>query len=269
MAAHELYHLALTENMIAEAQYALLPGDPFRSALIAEMIAKFHGGVVPDRPLAHKREYCTYLMEIGGAKVLITSTGIGGPSTSIAVDELAQLGVRTFLRVGTTGAIQDGIEIGDVVITSGSVRLDGASRQYAPVEYPAVAHHEVLMSLIDGAKTVMPPLKNRFHVGITASTDTFYQGQERRESFLHYVPRTFQGLTEELRQLHVLNYEMESATLLTLCNAFGLRGGCVTGVISKRATDERIAADALRRGEEHAVLVAIKAMEILIKDPQV
>lgn len=265
MAPPEVYHLALSEKTIGEAKYALLPGDPFRSALIAEKIAKFQGGVVPARPLAHKREYCTYLMEMGGAKVLITSTGIGGPSTSIAVDELAQLGVRTFVRVGTTGAIQDGIEIGDVVITSGSVRLDGASRQYAPVEYPAVAHHEVLGSLIDAAKTVMPPLKHRFHVGITASTDTFYQGQERRESFLHYVPRTFQGLTEELRQLHVLNYEMESATLLTLCNAFGLRGGCVTGVIGNRATDEKITAAALRKGEEHAILVAIKAMELLIK----
>lgn len=268
MAPHEVYHLALSKHAIEGAEYALLPGDPFRSALIAERIATLHGGVAPDRPLAHSREYCTYLAEMAGAKVLITSTGIGGPSTSIAVDELAQLGVRTFIRVGTTGAIQDAIDIGDVVITSGSVRLDGASRQYAPLEYPAVAHHEVVMALVDSAKAVMPGLENRFHVGITASTDTFYQGQERRESFLHYVPRAFQGLTEELRQLHVLNYEMESATLLTLCSAFGLRGGCVTGVIGTRATAERIAKDALRRGEKHAVLVAINAMQILINNRQ-
>lgn len=266
MAPPEVYHLALSEKTIAGAQYALLPGDPFRSALIAGAIAKCHGGMVPDRPLAHRREYCTYLMDICGAKVLIASTGIGGPSTSIAVDELAQLGVHTFIRVGTTGAIQDSIEIGDVVITNGSVRLDGASRQYAPIEYPAVAHHEVLTALVDSANAVMPSLKHRFHVGITASTDTFYQGQERRESFLHYVPRAFQGLTEELRQLHVLNYEMESATLLTLCNAFGLRGGCVTGVIGNRTTAERITEHALRRGEEHAIQVAIKAMELLIQN---
>lgn len=266
MASHEVYHLALSREAIGGTAYALLPGDPFRSALIAERIAKSYGGVVPDRPLAHRREYCTYLMKLSGAGVLITSTGIGGPSTSIAVDELAQLGVGTFIRVGTTGAIQDAIGIGDVIITSGSVRLDGASKQYAPVEYPAVAHHEVLRALVEAAKAVMPLLKHRFHVGITASTDAFYQGQERRGSFLHYVPRAIQGLTEELRQLHVLNYEMESAALLTLCNAFGLRGGCVTGVIGNRATGEGITREALRRGEEHAIQVAVKAMELLIKN---
>lgn len=266
MAVPEVYHLALSEDTIAGARYALLPGDPFRSAVIAEHIGRSHGGVLPDRPLAHKREFCTYVMELAGAPVLITSTGIGGPSTSIVVDELAQLGVGTFLRVGTAGAIQETIDVGDVVITRGSVRLDGASRQYAPLEYPAAADHEIVTALVDAARAVMPPRKHRFHVGITASTDTFYQGQERRDSFLHYVPRAFQGLTEELRQLHVLNYEMESATLLTLCNAFGLRGGCVTGVIGTRATGERITTEALRRGEEHAILVAIKAMEILIKN---
>ncbi|MGH7166840.1 MAG: uridine phosphorylase [Nitrospiraceae bacterium] len=263
-----MYHLDLDEKKTKGARFALLPGDPFRSVLIAETIAHTYGTAKPDRPLAHKREFCTYLTDIQGVKVLVTSTGIGGPSTSIAVDELAQLGVHTFIRVGTTGVIQDSIDIGDVVITTGSVRLDGASLQYAPIEYPAVAHHEVLLALIKAAKALTPALQCRYHVGITASTDTFYQGQERPESFLRYVPRRIQGMTEEWRRLHVLNYEMESATLLTVCSAFGLRAGCVTGVVNNRATDAdgvRITSEHLRLGQDHAVRVGIKAMERLVQ----
>ncbi len=267
MPRREVYHLALSEETIQGAKIALLPGDPFRSPLIAERIAQSYGGPKPDRPLAHKREYCSYLTDIMGTKVLVTSTGIGGPSASIAIDELAQLGLHTFVRVGTTGAIQDQIAVGDVIITSGSVRLDGASVQYAPIEYPAVAHHEVLQALIEAAAALTPSLGIHCHVGITASTDTFYQGQERHESFSRDVPRDFQGMTEEWRRLHVLNYEMESSTLLTLCSVFGLRGGCVTGVIGSRATEERITPENLRRGEDHAVQVGIKAIELLIRSP--
>jgi uridine phosphorylase len=267
MRTEAMYHLALDAATVQGAQLALLPGDPFRCRLIADRIARQHGGPPPERPLAHNREYCSYLTELHGAKVLVTSTGIGGPSTSIAVDELAQLGVRTFIRVGTTGAIQDTIAIGDVVITTGSVRLDGASLSYAPIQYPAVAHHEVTLALIAAARALTPTLGCRHHVGITASTDTFYQGQERSEAFSRYVPRHLRGMTEEWRRLGVLNYEMESATLLTVCSAFGLRAGCVTGVINTRRADETaapISAEDLRHGEEHAVRVGIKAAEILI-----
>lgn len=269
MGQRAVYHLDLDEEKIRGARFALLPGDPFRSGLIAERIAALYGGRAPDGPLAHKREYCTYLTEIRGTKVLVTSTGIGGPSTSIAIDELAQLGVHTFIRVGTTGAIQDSIAIGDVVVTTGAVRLDGASTHYAPIQYPAVAHPDVMLALIMAAKTLAASLNCHYHVGITASTDTFYQGQERRDAFPRYIPRHLHGLTEELRRLHVLNYEMESSTLFTLCSAFGLRGGCVTGVINTRATDETgepITPENLRLGQEHAVRVGIKAVEILITD---
>jgi uridine phosphorylase len=262
-----VYHLDLDAERIRGARFALLPGDPFRSRLIAERIAARHGGRVAAAPLAHKREYCTYLSDIRGMNVLVTSTGIGGPSTAIAVDELAQLGVHTFIRVGTTGAIQDGIAIGDVVITTGAVRLDGASLAYAPLPYPALAHHEVLLALIAGARTMTPSLPCRYHVGITASTDSFYQGQERSDAFPRYVPRHLQGMTEEWRRLRVLNYEMEASTLLTVSGVFGLRAGCVTGVVNRRSPDEQSApigpAD-LRRGEEHAIEVGIAAMEILV-----
>ncbi|MEK7699274.1 MAG: uridine phosphorylase, partial [Planctomycetota bacterium] len=138
----DVYHLDLNNEKIQGARIALLPGDPFRSQIIAETISSAYK--TGCEKLAWKREFCTYIAGIKNQKILVTSTGIGGPSTSIAIDELAQLGVTTFLRVGTTGAIQEYIDIGDVIITSGSVRLDGASTHYAPIEYPAVAHHEVL-----------------------------------------------------------------------------------------------------------------------------
>jgi uridine phosphorylase len=261
-----VYHLDLDDDKIQGARFALLPGDPFRSVRIAERIAALYGGHVAGAPLAHRREYCSYLADIRGAGVLITSTGIGGPSTSIAIDELAQLGIHTFIRVGTTGAIQESMAIGDVVVTTGSVRLDGASLQYAPIQYPAVAHPDVVLALIVAARSMAPSLRCRYHVGITASTDTFYQSQERSDGFPRYIPRHLAGMTEEWRRLHVLNYEMESATLLTVASAFGLRAGCVTGVINTRSTDETgvpITEDSLRLGEEHAVQVGIKAMELL------
>ncbi len=191
--------------------------------------------------------------------MLVTSTGIGGSSTSIAVEELAQLGVRTFLRVGTAGAIQDRIAIGDVVITAGSVRLDGASEHYAPLEYPAVAHHAVVRALVDTAEEHGV----NYHVGVTASSATFYPGEERSDSYSGYVLRRFQGATEEWRRLHVLNYEMESATLLTMCSALGLRAGCVTGVVN-RAGGERIREDELARGESAAIEVAVGAIRRLV-----
>ncbi len=252
-----VYHLDLDKKKICGAKIALLPGDPFRSQIIAEKISETYGTV--NKKLAWKREFCTYLAEIKGKNLLITSTGIGGPSTSIAIDELAQLGITTFIRVGTTGAIQDHINIGDVIITSGSVRLDGASTHYAPIEYPAVAHYEALNALIEGAKKA----KVRYHVGITASSDTFYPGEERTDSFTGYVLRRFQGATKEWQKLHVLNYEMESSTVLTLTASMGLRGGCITGVVN-RVGIGKITKEALKAGEENVIKAAIAAVECLL-----
>lgn len=252
-----VYHLDLNEELIQDAKIALLPGDPFRSQVIAETISGIYGTV--HTKLAWKREFCSYLAEMKGEKFLITSTGIGGPSTSIAIDELAQLGVRTFIRVGSTGAIQEYINVGDVIITSGSVRLDGASTHYAPIEYPAVAHYEILNALIEGAKNA----HIRYHVGVTASSDTFYPGEERLDSYTGYVLKKFQGATKEWKQLHVLNYEMESSTVLTLTASMGLRGGCVTGVVNQGSTGRMITKEDLKLGEEHVIKVAIAAVECL------
>lgn len=254
----KVYHLDLDEKKLKGAKFALLPGDPFRTRIIAKAFDK------NSKWIAWKREYCTWLGEIKGKKVLVTSTGIGGPSTSIAIDELAQLGVHTFIRVGTTGAIQPNVKIGEVIITSGSIRLDGASTHYAPIEYPAVAHHEVLFALIKAAEGMKKGLKIDYYVGITASTDTFYPGQERYNSFSEYLLGRFQGTMKEWQKLNVLNYEMESSTVLTLCSALGLKGGCVTGVVVNRTKEEKITKEDRRAGEENAFRVAIKAMEFLV-----
>jgi uridine phosphorylase len=267
----KLYHLDLEKKVLQGAKIAFLPGDPFRARTIAEAIAKGHGrggggGRGGVKKLAWKREFCSYLVRAGKRYVLITSTGIGGPSTSIAIDELARLGVRTFIRVGTTGAIQKNIRTGDVIITTGSVRLDGASTHYAPIEYPAVAHHEVVNALVKGAEAV----KLRYHVGVTASSDTFYPGEERTDSFRKYTIKRFQGATREwlagaTREwlaLGVLNYEMESSTVLTLTSSMGLKGGSITGVVN-RAGGATITKAALRAGEGNVIKASVSALNYL------
>jgi uridine phosphorylase len=214
---------------------------------------------VDARELASKREYRTWIAYVRGRPVLVTSTGIGGPSASIAIDELAQLGIRTFLRVGTTGAIQPDLAVGSVVITTGAVRLDGASTQYAPIEFPAVAHHEVVNALTEAAHAAGVP----YRAGVSCTCDTFYPGQERYDTYSGYVPRRFQGLTEEWKRLHVLNYEMEAATVLTLTAAMNLRGGCVAGVVVNRERSELVTPEGLALGERNGVVVAARAVGLL------
>ena len=259
MAARTVYHLNIDSAIIEGAAVALLPGDPGRVQALATT-PPFERA----RELANKREYRTWIAYVGRTPVLVTSTGIGGPSASIAIDELAQLGVRTFLRVGTTGAIQADIDIGTVIVTTGAVRLDGASTHYAPIEYPAVAHPDVVQAVMTAARDLGVP----FRAGVSASCDTFYPGQERYDSFSGYVPRRFQGITEEWRRLHVLNYEMESSTVLTLASAMGLRGGCVAGVVVNRARSENVTKADLEAGESNAVRVAVAAIARLAAGEQ-
>jgi uridine phosphorylase len=243
------YHIDLDSKAIRGARVALLPGDPFRSEKIARAIAGLYGTSAIE--LSWKREFHSYLTEVNGSPAVVMSTGIGGPSTSIAIDELAQIGVRDFIRVGTTGAIRPEITVGDAVITQGAVRLDGASRHYAPIEFPAIAHHELIAALVSGAKAAGV----KYHVGVTASSDTFYPGEDRSDAFRKYVIREFKGSRKEWFELGVLNYEMESATLLTMTASMGLRGACITGVINRAGRGKISAAD-LAKGERSVVLAA-------------
>jgi uridine phosphorylase len=249
----EVFHLGLSREMLDGVTLAICPGDPGRVERIASLL---------DEPvfLASHREFTTWRGSLHGHRLVVTSTGIGGPSTSIAVEELAQLGVRTFLRVGTTGAIQPHIDVGDVIVTTGSVRLDGASQHFAPLAYPAVADFECTTALVAAARAA----GIEAHIGVTASSDTFYPGQERYDTAGGYVLRSLQGSTAEWQALHVLNYEMESATLLTMCATNGWRAGCVAGVLVNRTRQEIPDTAAIAGVEEAAVAVVIDAARRLL-----
>jgi uridine phosphorylase len=250
----QVYHLALSEEQTEGARVALLPGDPGRVPAIAERFATAQSA----REIACKREFRSWLVNLPSFRVLVVSTGIGGPSTSIAVEELALLGVRAFIRVGTCGGIQPYLQVGDAIISTAAVRLDGASTHYAPIEYPAVADPHITQGLCAAADR----LGLRYFAGITTSSDTFYPGQERYDSYSGYVLRRFQGSLEEWKRLGVLNYEMETATLFTMCAAMGLKAGAVCGVAALRSRSEQVATNLLRSAEEGAIRVAVEAVSL-------
>lgn len=250
----EVFHLGLTKAMLEGAKLAITPGAPERVERIAKLLDK-------SKFLASTREFTSWLGYIGDKAVVVCSTGIGGPSVSIAVEELAQLGVRTFLRIGTTGAIQPHINVGDILVTTGAVRLDGASLHFAPPEYPAVADFHCTTALYQAAKECA---KQAVHVGITASSDTFYPGQERYDTYSGKIWRKFQGSLKQWQDLNVMNFEMESATLFTMCASLGLRAGMVAGAIVNR-TQQEIPNEATIKGiEENAVQVVVRAAELLV-----
>ena len=249
----DVFHLGLTRAMLDGVELAITPGDPARVERIAALFDD-------PEPLAATREFTTYRGLLGGRPVVACSTGIGGPSTSIAVEELAQLGVHTFLRVGTTGAIQPDIDVGTLIVTTGSVRLDGASHHFAPQEYPAVADFECTTALVEAARAGGAPVR----IGITASSDTFYPGQERYDTVSGQVVASFRGSLAEWQRLGVLNYEMESATLFTMCAANGWRAGCIAGVIVNRHHQEIPSPGTAEQVEADAVGAVVEAAARLV-----
>ena len=249
----KLFHLNLTEDMLEGAKLAILPGDPARSEVIASYL---------DNPkfLASHREFTIWLGYLGGKPLVVCSTGIGGPSTSIAVEELAQVGVRTFLRVGTTGAIQPGIGVSELIITQAAVRMDGASRHFAPLEYPAASNFECTQALVNAAAESGV----NYHVGVTASSDTFYPGQERYDTVSGRVITSLRGSADEWKSLGVLNYEMEAATLFTMCATSGWRAGCIAGVLVNRAEQETPDQATVKLAETNAIKAVVAASRKLL-----
>ena len=254
MGNSKAFHIDITKEALKGATLAIIPGDPKRVEKIAETLTQ-------PEPLAFNREFCSYRAYIDNHPVVITSTGIGGASTSICVEELAQLGIKDFIRIGTTGAIQPAIEIGDAIITNASIRLDGASDHFAPLEYPAVANFDITRALVDSSQE----LGRRYHVGITASSSTFYPGQERYDTFTGRVMARFRGSMEEWKAMGALNYEMESATLLTMCSTMGLRAGCIAGVIVNRSKKEAVDEKVIAQTEEQVIRIATRAAQKLLK----
>jgi uridine phosphorylase len=218
------YHVEVAPGEVAST--VLLPGDTERIETIVSLWEEHE-------EIARHREYHTATGTYNGAPISVTSTGIGSPSAAIAVEELAECGVDTFLRVGSCGAIQPETDVGDLVITAGAVREEGTSDAYARESYPAVADQEVVTALVAAAEE----LDYDYHVGITASTDSFYAGQGRA-GFEGYLPERGRALLEELKGANVRNLEMEAAAITTLANVFGLRAGAVCTVYANRTTGE-------------------------------
>jgi len=218
------YHIQCKPGDVA--RYVLLPGDPER----VDVISSFWD---EREEIAYHREFKTHTGKYKGVSISATSTGIGSPSAVIAVEELARIGADTFIRVGSTGAIQPEISVGDVIISSAAIRLEGTSKDYVRVEYPASAHYEVILALIEAAET----LGVKYHVGITASTDSFYLGQGR-PGYGGYEQSFSKNILHDLRRAKVLNFEMEASAIFTIANLYGLRAGSIAVVFANRITDE-------------------------------
>jgi uridine phosphorylase len=213
------YHLAIDEGDVAPT--VLMPGDPGRVPIIAALWDEA-------RHVATNREYVTYTGVYRGVPISATSTGIGAPSTSIAMEELARCGAKTFIRVGTCGTFQDHVNNGDMVIFDGAMRLEGASRRYAPIEYPAVASHEVVTAAIEAARSLDYP----YHVGLTRSADTFYAGHPQPgSSFGGYWQSWWAGEFEDLHRLNIVGAEMEASLIFVLARVWRLRAGGISVVL--------------------------------------
>jgi uridine phosphorylase len=241
------YHVRLLKKDVGRV--AFLPGDPERVPRIAE---RFQSA----RELTSHREFSAYGGRVGSEKVVVVSTGIGGPAAAIAIEELARLGVEVMIRVGTCGAIAPGIKLGSVIIADSAVRMEGTSTQYVPLGYPAAATPRVVMALDEAARA----LGRKAFVGMTASTDSFYVGQGRK-AFGGFLPPDKARVVDDLRATKVLCFEMEAAALFTLGRVFGLKTGAVFAVVANRATDE-IRLDA---GVDDAIDVAVNSVLLLKK----
>ncbi|MDY0235629.1 MAG: nucleoside phosphorylase [Gudongella sp.] len=218
------YHIRCAPGDIAKI--VLLPGDPDRVPKISADWDSFE-------EKGRNREHVTHTGIFEGVAISACSTGAGGGSTASAMEGLASIGAETFIRVGTTSGIQEGIKPGDLIISTGAVRYDGTSENYVAINYPAVADYEVNLALIEACEK----LGFTYHLGITATTASFFCGQNR-DGFGGYRQSWFETRYEDLRRANVINYEMEAATVLTLANLFKLRAGAVFTAIGNRVTNE-------------------------------
>lgn len=246
----EQFHLKCREGQLGE--YCLLPGDPAR----CEKIAKYF-----DEPafMSSNREYTIWTGKLCGKPVSVCSTGIGGPSTAIAVEELAACGVKNFIRIGTCGGIDLKVRSGDVVIATGAVRQDGTSHEYAPPEFPAVADFETVAALVSAAKS----LGFTYHTGVVQSKDSFY-GQHSPNRMP--IAGALLEKWEAWKRLGVLASEMEGAALFTVCASLGLEAGAVFHVIwnQERAAAGLSDGEAEQHDTDRAVRTAIEAVKLLI-----
>lgn len=268
-------------------RYVLIPGDPKRCAKIA-------GYFDNAEQVADNREYVTWTGTLDGVTVSATSSGIGGPSTAIAMEELSRCGVDTFIRVGTCGGIQPEVKSGDLVIATGAIRMEGTSREYAPIEYPAVADLQVTNALVtaaeklgftyvknldsiidpntglvmtaeESAQRVKPALIPAYHVGVVQCKDSFF-GQHEPEK----MPVSYELLNkwEAWKRMGCLVSEMESAALFIVAAKLRARAGTCLLVAANQEREKLGLYNPIVRDTDQTIRTAIEAMRTLIKADQ-
>lgn len=243
------YHIQVAKDEVG--RYVILPGDPKRCVKIAQYF---------DNPvlIADNREYITYTGTLDGVKVSVTSTGIGGPSASIAMEELYRCGADTFVRIGTCGGMQTEIKSGDIVIATAAVRMEGTSREYAPIEYPAVANLDVTNALVEAAKEK----GFIYHTGVVQSKDSFY-GQHEPEA----MPVGYELLNkwEAWKKMGCLASEMESAALFIVAGKLRVRAGACFLVMANQEREKLGLENPVVHDTNMAVRTAVDAVRNLIR----
>ena len=248
--ANKLYHIQVAPGEVG--RYVIMPGDPKRCAKIAEY---FENPVL----IADNREYVTYTGTLDGVKVSVTSTGIGGPSAAIAMEELYRCGADTFVRIGTCGGMQPEVKSGDVVIATSAIRMEGTSREFAPMEFPAVADLTVTNALVDAAKQKGYP----FHAGVVQCKDSFY-GQHEPET----KPVSYELINkwEAWKRLGCLASEMESAALFVVASYLHVRVGSCFLVVANQEREKLGLENPVVHDTDMAIQVAVEAIRKLIQE---
>ncbi len=243
------YHIGVAKGEVG--RYVLLPGDPKRCKKIAAFFEE-------PQLIADSREFVTYSGYVAGEKVSVTSTGIGGPSASIAMEELTACGADTFIRVGTCGGMDINVRSGDLVIATGAIRMEGTSKEYAPIEFPAIADLDIVNALVKAAQNLRVP----YHTGVVQCKDAFY-GQHR--------PETLPNGEELIRKwkawlkLGTLASEMESAALFTVASYLHVRcGTCLLTVANQERAAQGLPNPQVQ-DTEMAIRTAIEAVKVLIE----
>mgnify|MGYP002543287226 CR=1 FL=1 len=242
------YHLQIKSGDVG--RYVILPGDPKRS----EKIARYFES---PRLVADSREFVTYTGLLDGERVSVTSTGIGGPSASIAMEELVKAGADTFVRVGTCGGMDIDVKSGDLVIATGAIRNEGTSREYAPIEFPAVADIDVVNALIAAAKES----GHDWHKGIVQCKDSFY-GQHEPET--KPVSYELMNKWEAWKRLGCLASEMESAALFVVASHLRVRAGSCFLVLANQEREKLGLENPVVHDTDKAIQVAVQAIREMI-----
>ncbi len=244
------YHIGVGKGEVGK--YVILPGDPKRCEKIAAYFDDAH-------LVADSREFVTYTGTLDGVKVSVTSTGIGGPSASIAMEELVHCGADTFIRVGTCGGMQLDVKGGDLVIATGAIRMEGTSKEYAPIEFPAVANFDVVSSLKQAATN----LDMRHHVGVVECKDSFYGQHEPEKKPVGYE---LLNKWDAWLGLNTLASEMESAALFVVGSHLRVRVGSCFLVVANQERAKAGLDNAQVHDTDGAIRAAVEALRLMIKN---